>query len=99
MSPSGDWNVYKMDAYRRVGFREESSIQRLPFSFRTEEDCISVEAAVDLSCMIAIENEIQVAVASVIQSKDGYKTYWALTHPKAQADFHLRESFIMMLSA
>ncbi len=30
MSPSGDWNVYHMDAYRRIGFREETSIQRLP---------------------------------------------------------------------
>lgn len=97
MSPSGDWNVYHMDAYRRIGFREETLIQRLPFLVRKETGCVSVEATVDLSPIIQAEKTIQVGIASIIQTKDGHETYWALIHPNPQADFHIRESFIIEL--
>ncbi len=97
MSTSGDWNVYHIDAYRRLGFREEALIQRLPFSVRKETGCVSVEASVDLSPIIQTENPIQVGITSIIQTDDGCETYWALTHPKPQADFHVRESFIIDL--
>lgn len=99
MSPSGNWQIYRMDAYRRVGFREETLFQQLPFSFQTEPDCILLEATVDLSLILKIESEIQAGITGVIQSKDGNETYWALIHPGPQADFHRRESFIITLSA
>src|SRR5690349_18802736 len=34
MSPSGNWNVYAMDAYRQVNMREELAFTQLPFEFR-----------------------------------------------------------------
>ena len=97
ISPSGDWNIYHMDTYRRVGFRGETLIQQLPFSVQKETGCISVDATIDLSPIIQTENTIQVGITSIIQTKDGYETYWALTHPNPQADFHLRESFMIEL--
>ena len=97
ISPSGDWQIYHMDVYRRIGVREEASFQQFPFSFRIEEDCILLEASVELSPILPIETEIQVGITSVIQSKDGIETYWALTHPGPQADFHRRESFTLKL--
>jgi hypothetical protein len=33
----------------------------------------------------------------VIQTQDRHETYWALVHPQPQADFHLRDSFILEL--
>jgi hypothetical protein len=36
-------------------------------------------------------------ISSVIQTLDGYETYWALVHPSQQADFHQREGFILAL--
>ncbi len=98
MSPSGDWNVYRMDTYRRVGFREETFIQQLPFSVRKEARCVSVEAAVDLGPIIQADQLIQVGIASIVQAKDGHETYWALRHPAEHADFHLRESFALELA-
>jgi hypothetical protein len=98
MSPSGDWNIYHMDEYRRVGFREETLIQRLPFSVRQEAGCILVESSVNLNPIISTERPFQAAVASVIQSKDGHETYWALFHPQSRADFHSRESFTLLLA-
>jgi hypothetical protein len=87
-----------MAAYRRLGFREEPLIQRLPFSVKREPGCVSAEAVVDLSPIISEGNSIQVAIASISQSNDGHETYWALTHPNPQPDFHLRESFTLVLA-
>ena len=95
MSPSGDWNVYAMDAYRQVGMREETRIQRLPFEVQKEADGLSLEIAVSLDAIIAREKLIEVGVACVIQSMNGKESYWALVHPRPEADFHARESFIL----
>jgi hypothetical protein len=95
MSPSGDWNVYRMDAYRKVGFREEASMQRLPFEVRREEGVFALHAIVDLKPVLLESQPFEVGVTAVIQTKDGKETYWAMTHPAPDPDFHRRESFIL----
>src|SRR5690349_21270573 len=96
MSPSGDWNVYRMDAYRRIGFREEGAISELPFEFKTGADGFFLEVALDLTSVIQGEEELQMGITAIIQTKDGSETYWALAHPAPYADFHLRESFTLL---
>src|SRR5215211_3872200 len=98
MSPSGDWNVYRMDDYRRVGFREETAISQLPFGFKKELGRHLLDVFVDLSSLIQPHDELQLAITAVIQAKDGAETYWALVHPAPYIDFHLRESFILALA-
>lgn len=95
LSPSGDWNVYRMDAYRRTGFREETAISQLPFQFRKESDGYLLDVSLDLASLVHSGQEWEMAVAAVIQTKDGRETYWALKHPASQPDFHLREGFIL----
>jgi hypothetical protein len=97
MSPSGDWNVYRMDAYRRVGFREEPAISQLNFEFGREPNGYSLSVSVDLTPIVPPETELQAAITAVIQTHDGNETYWALAHPEPYADFHLRDSFILGL--
>jgi hypothetical protein len=99
MSPSGDWNVYRMDAYRRIGFHEETTISQLPFEFMKELDGYSLDVSVDLAPLVEPGHELQMAITGVIQTRDRNETYWALTHPAPYADFHLRESFILPLAA
>lgn len=99
MSPSGNWNVYRMDAYRRVGFREEAAISQLPFDFKKELIGYSLDISVDLTPLTEPEHELQMAITAILQTKDGKETYWALAHPAPQADFHLRDSFILPLAA
>ena len=112
MSPSGDWNVYHMDAYRRVGFREETSIQKLPFEVqkarvarspqkepnRNEADGFHLNAIVDLHHILPPDQLLEFGITAIIQTTTGNETYWALTHPAPIADFHLRESFILGLA-
>jgi len=97
MSPSGDWNVYRMDSYRRVGFREETAISRLEFEFKTETDGLSLVVTADLIDIVQTQDNLEMAITAIIQTKDGTETYWALGHPAPQADFHIRESFILPL--
>ena len=112
MSPAGDWNAYHMDAYRRVGFREETSIQMLPFEVQNtrvakapqtessgyEEGIIHLNAMVDLNSIVPQNQHLDFGITAIIQTTDGNETYWALTHPAPFADFHLRESFILELA-
>ena len=98
ISPSGDWNVYYMDAYRRIGFREEMSIQQLQFEMQKRTNVFQLNAAVDLNPIIRVEHILEVGVTAVIQTKEGRETYWALTHPASEADFHQRESFDLAMA-
>lgn len=98
LSPSGDWNVYHMDAYRRIGFREETRIERLSFEVRKEMNAVTLNAAVDLDPILQPDDLLEVGITAVIQANDGSETYWALTHPGSQADFHLRQSFTLLLA-
>jgi hypothetical protein len=95
LSPSGDWNVYHMDAYRRIGFREELLIQQLACEIHRDTDNFRLRAELDLNPILSISQALDIGITAVIQTKSGNETYWALVHPAPQADFHLRESFIL----
>ena len=97
LSPSGDWNVYHMDAYRRIGFREETGIHQLPFEVQQEKMNLSLNAVAELSPLFPLDQVLECGITAVIQTIDGLETYWALTHPGPAPDFHLRESFMLEL--
>lgn len=94
-SPSGDWNVYRMGAYRRIDFHEESSIKQVRLEMNRESDALALNVTVDLSSIVQGEQSIETGITAVVQTKDGDVTYWALTHPGPRADFHNREGFIL----
>ena len=95
LSPSGEWNAYVMEAYRQVNMREEVRVQRMQFTVQKDVDCFSLEGELDLSAWITEKTLIEVGIASVIKTNDGRESFWALTHPQAAADFHLRNNFIL----
>lgn len=96
-SPSGDWNAFHMDAYRRIGFREEGLVQNPCLEIKNGIDAFRLESSFDLSQILDSNTQMQAGVTSVIQTHHGQETYWALTHPRPQADFHLRDSFLLTL--
>jgi hypothetical protein len=98
LSPSGEWNVFYMNAYRRMGFREEVRIPELmPGVFLDESGSYWMSTVVDLHPIFKAEKRLQTGITTVIQTLDGHTTYWALAHPRTQADFHSRESFTLVL--
>lgn len=97
-SPAGDWNVYRMEAYRRIGFREETSIQRLQVEARQEAGGFVLSATIDLNPVLEWDHPLDAGIAAIIKTKEGTESYWALAHPVAEADFHLRDSFTLVLA-
>jgi hypothetical protein len=97
LSPSGDWNVFRMDAYRQVGFREETLVKRLQLETRKKAGSVVLDTAVDLSLLIPEHQPLQLGISSVIQDVDQHKTFWSLVHPESEPDFHVRDSFIIRL--
>ncbi len=73
-------------------------MQRLQFEVREEVGVFTLDAAIDLTPILHADQILEVGVTAVIQTKDSNETYWALAHPSPQADFHLRESFILTLA-
>ena len=99
LSPSGEWNAFYMNAYRRVGFREENRISELELAFFLgESGNYHLNAVVDLDPIFNTETRLQAGITTIVQTLDGHETYWALTHPRTQADFHLRDSFTLVLA-
>jgi hypothetical protein len=97
LSPSGDWNIYRMDAYRQVSFQQEDLIRSLRLDSRRSVDCYHLETLVNIGPILIPEKPLLMGISSVIQTLDGHETYWSLIHPGSQADFHQRESFILAL--
>ncbi len=97
LSPSGDWNIYRMDAYRQISFQEEESIHSLPMVTKKDDEFFQLRTTVDLTSILGAKRQTLIGVSSVIQTLGGHETYWALVHPSPQADFHQRESFILAL--
>lgn len=94
LSPCGDWNVYNFDDYRQ-GMREEVTFTMLPFSVQQSEECCAIALDIDLDKIVSIEQKIELAITTVIKTNAGEVSYWALAHKGVEADFHLRESFII----
>ncbi|MBN3925517.1 DOMON-like domain-containing protein [Nostoc sp. NMS4] len=96
LSPAEHWNVYRFNGYRQ-GMQEETAFEKLPFSVQNQADALVLVLDVDLDKIISANQAIEVSITTVIKYKNGEVTYWALTHQGAEADFHLRDSFIVKL--
>ncbi|MEH2289955.1 DOMON-like domain-containing protein [Nostoc sp.] len=95
-SPAGHWNIYRFDGYRQ-GMQEETAFEKLPFNIQNQADGFALALDVDLDKIISANQAIEVAITTVIKHRNGEVTYWASTHRGAEADFHLRDSFIVKL--
>ncbi|MBD2342626.1 DOMON-like domain-containing protein [Anabaena subtropica] len=97
LSPAGNWNVYHFDGYRQ-GMQEEKAFTRLPFKIEQQTDSLALALNFNLPQIITVEQILEVSITTVIKHKDGGVSYWALAHRGVEADFHLRDSFIIELS-
>jgi hypothetical protein len=96
LSPSGHWNVYRFAAYRQ-DMQEEMTFTSLPLAVHRQSDSLSLNLEADLGQIAQADQAIELAISTVLQGRDGQPTYWALAHCGPQADFHLRDSFVVDL--
>jgi hypothetical protein len=96
LSPSGDWNVFRFENYRQ-GLFEENAFSSLPFKVLVQPDSLCLVLEFDLDIIVPAAQNLKMAVSTVIETKQGGITLWALTHPAPEADFHHKNSFIINL--
>ena len=96
LSPAGHWNVYCFRDYRQ-GMAEEAAFAALPFSVRRQSSLLLLTVDLDLTALAPPGQALDAAITAVIRDRHLETTYWALTHPGLQPDFHRREAFIIDL--
>lgn len=96
LSPAGPWNVYRFAGYRQ-GMAEETALTSLPLRVRRRPDLVLVALELEIERIVAVDQPLAVGLAAVLKFRDQGLTYWALTHPGPQADFHRRDSFLVEL--
>jgi hypothetical protein len=96
LSPAGHWNVYRFAVYRQ-GMAEEAAVTSLPIGLRSRPDSLLLSLKFDLARIVPAGQALVAGITAVIQLAGGRVTYWALTHPGPQPDFHRRDSFIIEL--
>lgn len=94
LSPSGDWNVFRLESYRQ-NLVEETTFSIFPFSILKRSDSLRLVLEFDLSIIIPTDQALEIAISAVIKTGQGDVTLWALVHPGPEADFHRRDSFII----
>ncbi len=93
-SPSGHWNVFGFESYRQ-GMREEQAFASLPFSVNLHPGALNLSVELDLEKIIPRDQALKIGISAVLRSVEGDCTYWALTHPATQPDFHRKDGFII----
>lgn len=96
LSPAGHWNVYRFKSYRQ-GMQEERAFTSLPFSIQRQPNALQLSLKLVLDEIITADQALKVGISIVIKTINGRITYWALTHPGLQPDFHRSDSFIIEL--
>jgi len=79
------------------GCRRKRVFHNFRFTVESQADVLSLALEFELYRIIPTGQTLGVAMSAVINHKDGKLTYWALTHPGPQPDFHRRDSFIIEL--
>lgn len=96
LAPAGHWNVYRFQGYRR-GMVEEAAFTTLPFECQNYRGVCCLDLEVIIEKIIPTGKALDIGISAVIKLNDGSRSYWALTHPGPQADFHHRDGFIINL--
>jgi hypothetical protein len=97
VSPTGDWNLYRLDAYRE-GLRPEPGCTEAPRLQRREHSgMLEFDVCLVLPPPLAVAPALELAVTAVVATRDAAISYWALHHPCPQADFHHRGGFALRL--
>ncbi len=98
LSPSGDWNLYRLDDYRQ-GLLQEEGMGIRAISLQKEDlgSAVQLKAdiAIDLGETLRAHHSLEGSLTAVIEQQGVGCSHWALKHCGEEADFHRRESFTL----
>lgn len=92
-SPSGDWQAYRFEAYRRRGGTQPATAPRL--DIRRNPTTLTLDARVPRAALPT--HPVNAALTAVIEDAAGVLSYWALHHAPGKPDFHHPAGFTVAL--
>ena len=96
LSPIGHWNIFRFLDYR-TNISEEMAFTALPFQVSPQNNYLQLNLQVNLDQIISPQQDLEVGITAVVEDRRKQLSYWALTHPAEEADFHSRNSFMIHL--
>jgi len=98
-APSGQWAVYRFDAYREGMSPVDLESPPEPRA-RRFDDRLEVDAVVHLHDLIDLRGatRLLLALSAVVEEESGTLSYWALKHPPGKPDFHNSDGFVFELA-
>lgn len=96
IAPSGHWNVYCFDCYRR-GMRQAGEVLSLDCRISRESRRFTLEATLDPGKTGFTGKSLRAGISAVLLARDNSMSYWALAHPGEKPDFHDRRGFLLRL--
>lgn len=95
LAPNLDWNVFRFLHYR-YNIAEETNFNSLSATIVQEKDCLKLAFEVELAKIISSNIILEIGITAVIEEQHQI-SYWALKHLSTEADFHNRDSFVLLL--
>ncbi|KAL7489477.1 hypothetical protein ACHAW6_015100 [Cyclotella cf. meneghiniana] len=96
LSPNGDWNCYRLVGYRE-NLQAEDAIQQLPIVVDRTASSLQLFCTVPLGSLIDADSPLEISLTAVLEHQGQGCSYWAWKHSGPQADFHLRDSFTILM--
>jgi len=96
LSPCGRWAAWNFIGYRR---RDESwqAVAAPRISLLHLPDGLKLDTVIP-AALLPADRPLHVGLTAVVEARAGGKSYWALAHADDQPDFHLRDSFMLILN-
>lgn len=95
-SPSGAWAMYAFTACR-AGMTVPALGSPPGMHWQHSPGCLELLAILPAESLPAADGGFRLALSAVIEEQSGTISYWALTHPAGQPDFHHPGSFVLEL--
>jgi hypothetical protein len=98
LSPSTEWAAWRFTG-RRQGMTEERRVADPRVDSRCAEGSGLLAATLDLERVSSLRADVPMllALSAVIEERGGRLSYWALTHPSDEPDFHHPDGFCLPL--
>jgi hypothetical protein len=88
-SPSRDWAIYRFSGYRE-GMEPGETREAPDISVRRRDDGLELRSVIRLEHLAGLKEarRLRIALAAIIEDKNGRLSYWGLRHPPGKPDFH-----------
>lgn len=96
LSPAGHWNLYRLSGYRQ-NLTADQGLTDLPIQTNRLSDGWQLTVCLPLGPLGLAAKPLDLGITAVLEHRGGALSYWALTHPAPEADFHHRGGFQLHL--